>query len=410
MSWLVPNHGALSLTQDRRLLFWRSIDVGAIQLSDEIPSGALWWEAPRLSDPNCVDFVVGHSDPTGLFLNRVDLEARTTTCHKMDAGRGVKEICCHNNVLFAVHYRCVNILSLTTGELILEQKLPTTVVPMNGRFFYDQTAKSWLALSYDGQCAHLETIHDDEVVGHELLAILERPGIDGPIGVTDRGDLLMMATGEIREIDFPFVHPVEVKSLARDGAQFLIGNGAKGRHENSQRKYVVDVDSAKVVGRSELPNVDLSRIVANKNPRYRFNGIMGGSDGALYLLSRRQLHYRLTHHPGRGELTLVSSNQVKRKWQAFEPVDLGQTVGFRLYRAQWNDGSEAFLDSRGLLHLKSADYAVPEISIALTGSALACWCSDGRLAGEPYFTGRNVGNDLKEIYISTIQGFVERLP
>ncbi len=52
----------------------------------------------------------------------------------------------------------------------------------------------------------------------------------------------------------------------------------------------------------------------------------------------------------------------------------------------WPDGSEAIADSRGLLHLRSADKSIPEICILLVlDQFTACWASDGTTCGNNYF-------------------------
>ncbi|MFK7972147.1 MAG: hypothetical protein AB8F95_17390 [Bacteroidia bacterium] len=52
----------------------------------------------------------------------------------------------------------------------------------------------------------------------------------------------------------------------------------------------------------------------------------------------------------------------------------------------WPDGSMALVDNRGLLHLKSSDPNIPEMTIVLIlGKQTACWSSDGYLGGRDYF-------------------------
>lgn len=54
----------------------------------------------------------------------------------------------------------------------------------------------------------------------------------------------------------------------------------------------------------------------------------------------------------------------------------------------WPDGSTATADARGLLHLRSADARVPEISVLLVlGKPTAVWAADGTVCGPDYFTG-----------------------
>lgn len=57
-------------------------------------------------------------------------------------------------------------------------------------------------------------------------------------------------------------------------------------------------------------------------------------------------------------------------------------------RFTWPNGSEALIDARGLLHLRSADAAVPELSLLLViGQPTAAWAADGTVCGPDYFTG-----------------------
>jgi len=80
-------------------------------------------------------------------------------------------------------------------------------------------------------------------------------------------------------------------------------------------------------------------------------------------------------------------------------------------RYTWKNGSEVLLDSRGLLHLKSA-HALPEISILLVvDQATACWCADGVVSGPAYFTGKtNTAQiDPQVFYKNYIQRFLAAL-
>jgi len=78
----------------------------------------------------------------------------------------------------------------------------------------------------------------------------------------------------------------------------------------------------------------------------------------------------------------------------------------------WKDGSMALLDSRGLLHLKSADGNVPEISVLLVvDQATACWCADGVVSGPAYFTGKTNAAQIEPqaFYKNYIQRFLDAL-
>jgi hypothetical protein len=79
--------------------------------------------------------------------------------------------------------------------------------------------------------------------------------------------------------------------------------------------------------------------------------------------------------------------------------------------AEWEDGSQLFADSRGLLHLKSSDASIPEASLVLNDHDIAIWTSDGRMHGSRYFV-----NDIpyqpitpEEFVDQILKPFVERL-
>lgn len=79
----------------------------------------------------------------------------------------------------------------------------------------------------------------------------------------------------------------------------------------------------------------------------------------------------------------------------------------------WEDGSEAIIDSRGFLHLRSSDKNIPEITIVLiTGTQTACWAADGVgvTAGSLYFIDDNAPHiSVHEFYRKYLQPFIDRL-
>jgi hypothetical protein len=53
---------------------------------------------------------------------------------------------------------------------------------------------------------------------------------------------------------------------------------------------------------------------------------------------------------------------------------------------EWEDGSKAYVDNRGLLHLISSDPALPQITVLLVlNRQTACWASDGSLGGSSFY-------------------------
>ncbi len=76
----------------------------------------------------------------------------------------------------------------------------------------------------------------------------------------------------------------------------------------------------------------------------------------------------------------------------------------------WGDGSEAWVDSRGLLHLRSSDKNIPEITIVLiVGKDSAGWTSDGKFFGSPYFIGESKSISAQDFFINYLQPFIDTL-
>jgi hypothetical protein len=78
----------------------------------------------------------------------------------------------------------------------------------------------------------------------------------------------------------------------------------------------------------------------------------------------------------------------------------------------WENGSSALLDSRGVLHLKSHDSSIPEISILLVvDQPSACWCADGIVSGSAYFTEKTEAHQTEPsvFYKNYINRFITSL-
>jgi hypothetical protein len=78
----------------------------------------------------------------------------------------------------------------------------------------------------------------------------------------------------------------------------------------------------------------------------------------------------------------------------------------------WDDGSEAIVDSRGMLHLRSANPDIPEITIVMVlNRATACWASDGTAAGNRYFINEKISTVISVSHFNEayIQKYIDQL-
>jgi hypothetical protein len=117
---------------------------------------------------------------------------------------------------------------------------------------------------------------------------------------------------------------------------------------------------------------------------------IGRDDLGLILVSRRAC-FRIELDSRQARLTMrqvVAGEKVALR-RAFEPAAGPPGTRFELRVARWEDGSRAWLDSRGLLHLQSPDSRVPEATLVLDASCVSGWASDGRRWGSSYYVGED---------------------
>jgi hypothetical protein len=146
--------------------------------------------------------------------------------------------------------------------------------------------------------------------------------------------------------------------------------------------------------------------------RSRFSAIGALNNGELVLVGRRGQRWKFAFDPRHGTLRLNLVEQspsdhatTTRVQASFETVE-GFDRGYKLSVARFADGSRAWLDSRGLLHLASSDTSVLnrswrdsrglvhltssemsdlEGTIVLTDGPLAGWLADGQVFGPEYW-------------------------
>jgi hypothetical protein len=243
------------------------------------------------------------------------------------------------------------------------------------------------------------------------LTPFDCPGIDGPVGVTGEGKLYLSATNSERQIAHGLIPPYVVPAVSRRGDRFVLG----GKQRDSDRftDRLVNVLTGEV--QPVLPDLQLAvehvhEFVYLYPLRTRFTAITDDPTHGLVLTSRGGQTLRLIVSEDLA-LEAVRDVAVSGTARPFLPVPREGKAGYRLRCTEWPDGSRAFLDSRGLLHLQSSDRSVPEVSLVLRDGPLAGWCSDGTLFGPHYFTGvKNGPAAIRHVWITAIEPFLRRLP
>jgi hypothetical protein len=413
-SWFAHPPAVLSLTRDGRLLVWDTRDRGARPIADGLPGGSMLWCLSDWGQSHTVRAVLGSRSQTGLRsieYNRRTGEVRVMPIRLSDAqplavlGRG--------HVALVLHQTTYDVIDLITGDLIATLDKPAGLI--KGQPFYTVTIDNqryWLELpGAAGGLLDAPTLRRDrsiesaiyqEAHGPRLIAMLRRVGAEGPLGITQLGEIFDPATRHTirpQKQHLPpaltnIVPPFLFERASHDGQRVWLRCFDRPGSANG-----VTIELDMITGRLlhvrgtdpgllEQPMFDAAkpRVL---HVRYRAIGFF--ADSMLVLQSQRGQWWPIMCDPQRQEIRLSGGPvALNASAESFIPrVPFKIMDGFphrcRLEQAEWPGGSKSWLDPRGLLHLASADRSLPQCTLVLTDGQLAGWLSDGRVFGPEYW-------------------------
>jgi hypothetical protein len=437
--WGQVGPGILCLTTDRRLMFWDKRGRGARQLLETVPPGRLHWVDSMWPDTRAV---IGRLQQGELFLLHVVLDLgkccliRLPLLHANPQG-----IAAHADALFVIFQAHIEVFS-AGGQWLESRSMRPGMSWIRGRFF--KSPDGIHALSFNGANVEFELVS----WGQGMLGLFDMFGVDGPVGITAHGSIRLLHEQDGRKSTNPalsktLVTPVVASGpseAAKDrdalpffprklmGAPFrLAGVSADGERiilspttgpvGNLPPSWRLDLRQGSAFRTPPCaPAIalasDLLGTISNRTLRHRFATIYVdlGCNLTLQASSGRS-HCHIAFDSVRRLLVLVTkpASAAGGRHVSFAESPSPPGAGYRLSVAAWRDGSRAYLDSRGLLHLKSADPAIPELTLVLTEGTMAGWCADRGLFGPAYFTGTESGAEAADVYREVLCRFVERL-
>lgn len=400
-----PRHGLLCATRDGRLTRWERPGRGARQLTDRVPEGRVVWL---------------ELDDEGVSRCLIDAAARGTQILQADPGQdGVRQVrpfrpgeqqlvgaCRLGGGLALCLTRAVHLVEPDTGATVATLRLPPGTSWVRGRFC--RAGPAWLALSWDGHELRLLPLG----LGPGVVAVWDRAGSEGLT--------LLRVDGTLEH-----VHPDRGSSRHRlqlgDGGWSLSGLSRDGRLVRVRRSGLADLivalsddplvpGVATAGGEDELALAPEIAELASGAPQLRKRIVAVGADdqGRLLVESRRGTWWPVVLDPdGALRLGPASAGRVARAALEEHPGAPGTQYPTRV--AVFGDGSRAFLDGRGLLHLQSPRLPV-ELALVLSDEGpLAAWASSGLLCGPAWFLGDRTSVPAAELW-RHLQAFAAGLP
>jgi len=380
--WTKADDGfTYAVLNDRRLVKFRDQRTGAQVLANDLPGGKTLWL-------DCVAGVVhvvkaGASQRPTRLCSLPSLEDPLRVVDLV-TGEEIRAVFRYGDVILVIRNTDIRARSLNDGRLLGRILNPHSWV--NGRFFRSQNHFYFAA--WDGQNVQLEPVTlPNQYSASVIFKIFDRYGFEGPWLLHQSGLIISTVTGEQHELPMPAGRSfgLEEARISRDGRRIYaaIPSLKWGRLKDLESGVVSNIDPARSIKLSldnppPLPLWNLFRVAES---------IACLNDG-LAICGRRGRWRKLTLN---GQNTLnIRELPAHEKDQLLNKIPFATQSkatlhGCQLQLAEWPSGSKAYLDSRGLLHLKSHDLTVPEISLVLSDGEVAGWTSDERVCGPQFF-------------------------
>ena len=228
--------------------------------------------------------------------------------------------------------------------------------------------------------------------------------------------------------------------VSSDGDLAVVSHIVRGDAEKSHRpgdailanqfsetsgRTTIDLRSGTVIASSnnestgnEIARIQYERafqLVRQRTSHYRFSRV-GTDSGRLLLQDHSGGLFHVAWDSTNGAIRLEPAGETAALPQLMEFKETPVASGFTLQKAEWDNGSKAWLDSRGLLHLRSANRTHAEITLVMRDGPLSGWLSSGEVFGDNYYCGKDpTAHGLRRVtadfaWNSAVRLFIESVP
>jgi hypothetical protein len=430
-SWHVTEYGVFTLTADGRLLHWERVNCGARQLAEGLPDGGLHWAA-TVAKRDRILAVIGKRRAGGLHSLLIPTDGSSPKLTALATEiEHPQYVFARDEAIFVGDQNRVEAVSAMSG---VHLGFAPTNDPETGYHthrhegIFTHWSKThggleWTSAAFDGNGVTLnQLLYGGYGENPRVVGVFRVQGRESTLGITTDGSVLDLEKNELlRKIGFYQASSIVVERRSRSGAKLLVA----ARSGSNVHRRIVDLNNLEAqFVELKLPDNVLAkqydqllepRVFDGTTPvelRRKFHAIGVDSEGRLVLIGRRDTPwpFRALQSFPQGSLRFgdAPSTAALRISKSFEPmVDL-QPNSYALSIARFADGSRAWLDARGLLHLASSDPAAAQMTIVLRSGITAGWTSDGDAWGTAYFLGdRDV--KMSDPQLRQFTQFVERL-
>src|ERR1043166_7481638 len=394
-----PDGFYFAVLNDRRLVQFRDQRSGARVLASDLPGGrTIWMDC----DGTTVHAVKLGSNQRPARLLSLSLPHGQLRVMDLSSGPEIQAVHRYGETIVTIRSHDLRAHALSDGRLLDQTRVPYRWC--HGRFFRGDRAFYFAV--WDGARVKLEQVTiPSKYLASIVLNIFDREGLPGPWLFLRSCEVVSTATEAVIKLPgFPTLklatmYPnAALSRISRDGKKILALSDRK-TPTGKPRGCLITLENLKVeleeavrldVDKSPpLPNWNLYRVIESIAPYY--NGVA---------FSGRSGKWRGLALDENGTLRISALPQTVNVLPgvAFQEQARKTSHGCTLQTAEFPGGSKVFLDSRGLMHFKSYDPSLPEVSIVMADGEVAGWTSDGYVCGPSFFFNGAHLSDPKSVF------------
>jgi hypothetical protein len=386
---------------DRRLVRFPDTGTGGRILAADLPAGKTIWL-------DCVDGAVHlvKSSTTHHPARLVTFPLLEGPLRVMELMTGPEPLAVHHygNVILVIRAHDVRAYSLIDGSPLGTIRNPYQWV--HGRFLRGD--QHFYFAVWDGERVKFEPVPLAGRFSHdEIMVVFERAGMSGPWLINRRGSIAPSAGEGEQQLSLPpGAKGLSVVMVSRDGHRIYASVNLP--RWTVLKKLVSGETHYLSASRNTQLLLDPPPPLPSRN-LYRYLTSIGVAEDGLVLFGRRARSRKIIRDEG-GVVRLsdFTIGNLLHGPVAFKPSGKAAGHGCSLQLAEWPNGSRAWFDDRGLLHLRSNDPGVPEISLVLCHGELAGWTSQGFTCGPAFFFEGSQSSEPQRVFESVMQ-FIKHL-
>lgn len=404
--WIKANDGyTYAVLNERRWGRFRDQRNGARELASDLPPGKTVWM--DYVDGTVFAVKKGTSQRPARLL-AFSLPDGSTRVMDLAAGSELLAVHRDGEVLLLIRTHDIRAYALSDGRML--GRTLNALKWVQGRYFRGE--KEFHFVVWDGEAVKFEPVTlPTTVPAANVVLIFDRTGMEGPWVLLRNGEVVSTATDERETLLNPNTRfGFETAQVSKDGHQLFFNSNDPLQHKN-KTPFLYGLKSGEQKGTFETGQAakrlfDSTPLLPAWN-LFRAIAAFGKMPGFPVILGKRGQWRQIS-------LTSQGNTDSIRIWprsaahmEHYEKVAFAPARktnhGCLLQTAEWPSGSKVFLDSRGLLHLKSRDPALPEVSLMLSDGEVAGWTSDGHVCGPAFFFENEYQSEPKLVFERVMQ-------